>query len=129
MFKITIRKTINPNEVIYIILMMSLIYGLFTTGVQLKTLVVLDGAVTKFISVIVAPIWIHLKCLYYDKSSGYIVGDEERNSEIIMNPCQCHAVYKSKWTMYLETFVLILILLAGFYLLFFILGSVTGIKL
>lgn len=55
--------------------MIALTYGLYSTKVTIRTLVVLDGAVTKFISVIVTPIWIHLKCLYYDKSCGFIEGD------------------------------------------------------
>ena len=52
--------------------MIGLTYALYATGVTIDTLVVLDGSVTKFFSVIVTPIWIHLKCVYYDKSSGFI---------------------------------------------------------
>ena len=59
--------------------MIGLTYALFATGVTIQTLVVLDGSVTKFISVIFTPIWIHLKCIYYNKSSGFIEGEDERN--------------------------------------------------
>ena len=64
---------------------MGVTYGLFATGINLRTLVLLDGAVTKFVSVIVTPIWMHLKCIFYDRSSGYIEGDEEWNSQILPN--------------------------------------------
>ena len=46
----------------------------------------------------------------------------------MLNPCMCQVLYKSKWTLYLETFFLILILVGGFWLLFFIVGRVFGIK-
>lgn len=46
--------------------------------------------------VIIIPVAIHLKCLYMDKSSGYIDGDYEYNKQIIQNNCECDLVYPSK---------------------------------
>jgi hypothetical protein len=79
MFKISIKRHINPNEVIYVVSMIVGCYLLFATGVNLRTLIIIDGAVIKFMCVIVTPIWIHLKCVFYDKSSGYVLDDPERN--------------------------------------------------
>lgn len=79
MFKISIKRNINPNEVIYVISMIVGCYAIFATGIDLRTMIIVDGAVIKYMCVIVIPIWIHFKCVFYDKSSGYILNDEQRN--------------------------------------------------
>jgi hypothetical protein len=75
MFKVTIKKNIDWHEVVYVIIMIGCIYAAFATGINLGTLIVIDGAIVKFSSVIFTPIWLHLKCVYYDRSSGYVEGD------------------------------------------------------
>lgn len=54
-----------------------------------------------FIYIIIIPVAIHLKCVYYDKASGEIVDDHEHNSKIKKHNCECDIVYKSKLTMWL----------------------------
>jgi len=61
----------------------------------------ISGSIIGYMFAIFIPIWIHLKCLHYDKSSGFIKDEDERNMEIVMNDCECDLVYSSRWTMYL----------------------------
>lgn len=46
--------------------------------------------------VIIIPVAIHLKCLYYDRSAGYIKDDDEHNKQIVQNACECDLTYSSK---------------------------------
>jgi hypothetical protein len=59
------------------------------------------------------PILIHLKCLHFDRSCGYIKGDDERNLSIVSNECECDLVYRSKYTLWVETFILLFVDIYG----------------
>lgn len=77
MFKQEVNKKISLKEIIYIIIFILVSYGVYASGVHLQVLISINGAVVGYTYVIVIPIWIHLKCVWYDKSSGAIEGDEE----------------------------------------------------
>ena len=89
------------KEVIYIILVMITIMATFMLGVNLKSLLSINGAVLGYFYVILIPIWVHLKCIYFNRSSGFIENDEEWNSKIVLNECECHQNYSAKWKLYL----------------------------
>jgi len=57
--------------------------------VNLQVLYALNGALLGYSNVIIIPIWVHLKCLWWDRSSGKIEGDEEWNSKMTTNACSC----------------------------------------
>lgn len=69
-----------------------------------------------FILGFAVPIFIHVKCTFYDRSSGFVKGDDDRNLGITMNTCQCDNYYSSKWAMYLEIVALAGACLLGLYL-------------
>ena len=96
---------------------MIIAYGVFVSGINLSTIFSLNGAVLGYIYIILFPIWVHFKCIYKDKSSGYIEDDPEWNKNIVQNVCQCEAGYSSKWKLYLETAFLILVCILGLGLL------------
>jgi hypothetical protein len=35
-------------------------------------MITLNGAIIAFVYVVIVPSWLHLKCVFYDRSSGYI---------------------------------------------------------
>lgn len=76
-------------------------YLIFVSGINLKTMIEINGSVLGFLIGFAAPVFIHLKCTFYNKSSGFVKGDDARNAEIAMNVCQCDNYYSSKLTMYL----------------------------
>ena len=84
------------------------------SSISVLTIFSLSGAVCGFALFFLMPICIHLKCVFLDRSSGRIRGDEEWNQSIRPNSCRCDNVYRSKATLYLETFVLCLILIVSF---------------
>jgi hypothetical protein len=47
----------------------------------------LSGSIIGYMFALVIPTWIHLKCVFYDKSSGFIDGEDDRNMEIVLNDC------------------------------------------
>jgi hypothetical protein len=63
-------------EYAYIILVVFGSYLFFIWDIKLVTLLVVNGSIVCFTYVIAFPIWLHLKCLLYDKTSGFIEGDE-----------------------------------------------------
>lgn len=71
------------------------------TGVEVETIISINGAIVGFTYVIVIPIWVHFKCVFYDFSSGWVEGDDERNLQIKLNSCECNNHYVSRWTLYL----------------------------
>ena len=87
------------------------------SGINLDTIFSLNGAVLGYLYIIVLPIWVHLKCIYFDKSSGFIEDDEEWNKNIVQNVCQCDNSYSKKWKLYFETGFLILVMVLGMGLL------------
>lgn len=72
MFKIEILPNIKWQEVVYIVVMVLMALVVYLSGVHLETLVIINGAIVGFTYVILIPIWLHLKCLLYDNSCGYI---------------------------------------------------------
>lgn len=76
----------------------------------------INGSVLGFLIGFAAPVFIHLKCTFYDRSSGFVKGDDDRNVAVTMNVCQCDNYYSSKWTMYLEVVALAGICALGLYL-------------
>lgn len=73
----------------------------FLSNVYVEVTISINGAVVSYIYVLLIPIIIHFKCVYFDKSSGTIIGDEEHNMQICPNSCECENTYQSKWTLYL----------------------------
>lgn len=72
MFKIEVAKKLNLREVVYIVAFILISYLVYVSGVHLQILISFNGAVVGYIYVVIIPIWIHFKCVYYDRSSGYI---------------------------------------------------------
>ena len=70
MFNVDVQRKTNPKEVFYILFFVGVCYALFASGTNLQALISFNGAVVGYSYVIVIPIWIHLKCVWYDKSSG-----------------------------------------------------------
>jgi hypothetical protein len=66
---------------------------------------------------IIFPMWIHYRCIFKDKNSGYIEGDNEWNASIQPNKCQCDVRYKSKWILYAEVFIMVLLVLGSIFLM------------
>ena len=122
--KINLTSHITTKEVIYIVVTILVALVVFMSGVNLKTIFTLNGAVLGYIYIILFPIYVHLKCIYSDKSCGFIENDEEWNSKIVPNVCECDNSYSAKWKLYLETVFLILVCILGFGLL---LSTVIGV--
>ena len=101
MFKIDLNSRLSLKEMIYIMAILLVNFGSFVSGVSMSTVFALNGAVVGFLYVIMIPIWIHLKCIWYDKSSGTIEGDDDWNREVVPHICECKNHYKYKWTLYL----------------------------
>ena len=60
---------------------------IYETNVIVEELVELNGAVICLFYVYVIPIVMHLWSLYGTKSCGFIEGDEEHNSQVVLNEC------------------------------------------
>ena len=116
-------KKLTWKEVIYILVFVLVCFLVFATNARLQFLINIEGAIVGYTYVVIIPIWIHLKCVWYDKSSGTVEGDEERNSQIKPNYCECENHYRSKFTLYAETAFMILALLFGFALMCYILST------
>ena len=41
-------------------------------GVQLQTVFVINGSIISYIYVILIPVWLHFKCVWFDRSSGTV---------------------------------------------------------
>lgn len=50
-------------------------YFVYISGIHLEVMITINGAVIGFTYVIVIPIWFHLKCVFFDRSSGYVEND------------------------------------------------------
>ena len=96
-----LHAKITLKEVVYIVVGVGVALLVFMSGINLQTIYSLNGAVLGYIYIIVFPIWMHFKCVFSDKSSGYIESDEEWNRNIVQNVCQCDNCYSSKWKLYI----------------------------
>jgi len=62
-------------EYAYIFLCLFTGYIFFILDVKLVTIMVLDGSIVCFTYVVAFPIWMHIKCIFVDRSSGFIEDD------------------------------------------------------
>lgn len=69
--------------------------------------------------VIIIPVAIHLKCVYFDKSSGYVHCEYDDNRKIVQNACECEIVYPSKEVKYFEFGWIIITVCVGLYVTFY----------
>jgi hypothetical protein len=96
------------------------------SGVTLQTLYSLNGAIMGYTVAIVFPIWLHLKCIWYDRSSGCILNDEDWNRRLKPNKCGCLTRYSSRFVLYIETAFLVVVIIAGLVLLASVIYGLTG---
>jgi len=75
MLGIEVHKKTNMREIIYVLVFVLVSYLVYISGINLQALISFNGAVVGYSYVIVIPIWIHLKCVWYDRSSGYVEDD------------------------------------------------------
>jgi len=59
----------------------------FISGVNFQLIIIVNGAVIGYLYVILIPIFMHFKCVWFAKHSGTIEGDEEWNKKITPNHC------------------------------------------
>ena len=72
MFKIDLERSLQLKDILYILIAVLMSYGVYVSGMNLISIYAINGAVIGYIYVFFIPIWIHLKCVWYDRSSGYI---------------------------------------------------------
>ena len=72
MLGIEVHKKTNVKEIIYVLVFVLVSYLVYISGINLQALISFNGAVVGYSYVIVIPIWIHLKCVWYDRSSGLV---------------------------------------------------------
>jgi hypothetical protein len=72
MLGIEVHKKTNVKEIIYVLAFVLVSYLVYISGINLQALISFNGAVVGYSYVIVIPIWIHLKCVWYDRSSGLV---------------------------------------------------------
>ena len=65
----------TKGEAIYFLLIVAMSYGIHKGNISLNLLLNISGALLGYIFSMFIPIVIHLKCVHYDCSSGYIAGD------------------------------------------------------
>jgi len=78
-FKVDLKARITLKEVVYIVVVVGLSLAIFESGVNFQMMYAVNGSVIAFFYVIVIPIWLHFKCVWYDRSSGVIENDPEWN--------------------------------------------------
>jgi hypothetical protein len=93
--------------------MIGVCYVLRVLNVPFALILDFTGALLGYLFSMFIPIMIHLKCIHFDHSGGYIKGDNDRNLSILSNECECDLVYVSKYTLWLETFVLLFVVIYG----------------
>ena len=62
-------------------------YLTFKFNVSLSVIMDFSGSIIGYLFAFVIPTWIHLKCVFYNKNSGFIKGETDRNMEIVLNDC------------------------------------------
>lgn len=70
MFRIDLSKEISLREVLYILAIVAASYGIYVSNLNLITIFAFNGAVIGYTYVFIIPIWIHLKCIWFDRSCG-----------------------------------------------------------
>lgn len=101
------------GECIHAALTVFVCYLLKRFDVPVSLILDISGAVLGYIFAMLIPIMIHFKCLHFDRSCGEIEGDNEHNSCILHNACECQITYSSHFTMWLETFLLFFVAIYG----------------
>ena len=91
----------------FIVVALGFSYFIFVLNISLQVMITLGGGVLSVLGNLIFPVWIHLKCVFYDRSSGQIEGDDQWNASIEPNECKCEVVYGSKWALYGETVFLV----------------------
>jgi hypothetical protein len=89
---------------------------MYLSQVSIDTLININGSIVGNLIVIVIPIWLHIKCVFFDKKCGNIEEDLVENTENVS--CNCHYTYSNKATKYIELGFLILVLIFGIYTMF-----------
>jgi hypothetical protein len=59
----------------------------FLSGVNVQVIFALNGAVLGYLFIVLFPIIIHFKCIYFDRSGGTIEDNPEWNSQLVPNDC------------------------------------------
>lgn len=72
MFKIDLSATLSLKEVFYYFIITAASILVYILGANFQLLYTVNGSVVAFSYVIVIPVWVHLKCIWYDGSSGTI---------------------------------------------------------
>jgi hypothetical protein len=119
MFGSDLRAKMTPVEFVYIFVMILINLAVYESGVKLAVMLSINGAVIGYIYVIIIPVWVHLKCVFFDRTGGQIEGDEDWNARIKPNPCHCECSYTSKAWLYLETAFLFMLVIVGLLLMVF----------
>jgi hypothetical protein len=86
---------------VYIVIVVLAGYLVYILEFHLQIMISLDGVLVSFIYILIVIVGIHLKCVFYDRTSGYIENDPEWNNRIVQNACECDIVYKNKFMLYL----------------------------
>ena len=60
------------KDVVYVLVSVLISYLVYVLGVNLITVYAINGAVIGYAYVFFTPITIHLKCVWFDHSSGFI---------------------------------------------------------
>ena len=68
-------KNITISEIIYIVVIVGMCYSLKKVNIPFELVLDFTGALLGYVFSFFIPILIHLKCLHFDHSSGYIKGD------------------------------------------------------
>ena len=71
-FKVDMHAHISLKEVIYIIAVIMISYAIYASGIDLQIIFSLNGALLGYIYIIIFPIFVHWKCIFYKRSSGVI---------------------------------------------------------
>lgn len=65
----------SPLDILYMVSIIGLSFIVYLWGISLDVLTTTNGAIIGFFYILAIPILMHLKCVYYDRSSGQIEGD------------------------------------------------------
>jgi len=116
-FGVEVKRYVDLKEVIYIssIVVFGLLFEILNVSIQ--AIINFDGAFILVLLDVILPMWIHYRCIFKDRHSGYIEDDEEWNASIQPNKCQCDVRYRSKWMLYLETFMMVVITIGSIFLM------------
>jgi hypothetical protein len=86
---------------------------MYLLKVSIDTLISINGSIVGNLIVIVIPICLHIKCVFFDKKCGNIEGELVENTED--KSCTCLYTYSNKATKYIELGFLILVFIFGMY--------------